>query len=168
MKRLLCAVVVLAALPIVVGVPTSAAPATHDVFVEEYEAYEPFAAGDGQPCVPSARTFHEVRSGEVKLVTINSGPQAGEVHVNGAIAGFIEYIPDDTALPTYSGTYREKLNGVLLELSFEDDQSRIAQFRLRSRLAGTDGSSLRLAMSGKLTLNGNGNLVVDRFSFTCE
>ena len=60
------------------------------------------------------------------------------------------------------------LNGVLLELSFEDDQSRIAQFRLRSRLAGTDGSSLRLAMSGKLTLNGNGNVVVDRFSFTCE
>lgn len=166
--RQLLAAVVLAALPIIVGVPASAAPATHDVFVEEYEAYEPFAVGDGQPCVPWAGTFHEMRSGEVKLVTVNSGPRAGEVHVNGVIAGFIEYIPDDTALPTYSGTYREKLNGVLLELSFEDDQSRIAQFRLRSRLAGTDGSSLRLAMSGKLTLNGNGNVVVDWFSFTCE
>jgi hypothetical protein len=32
-------------------------------------------------------------------------------------AGFVEYIPHDTSLPTYAGTYREKLNGVLLELS---------------------------------------------------
>ena len=70
--RQLLAAVVLAALPIIVGVPASAAPATHDVFVEEYEAYEPFAVGDGQPCVPWAGTFHEMRSGEVKLVTVNS------------------------------------------------------------------------------------------------
>jgi hypothetical protein len=97
-----------------------------------------------------------VRSGEIKLVTVTSGPQAGEVHLNGVIAGFIEYIPDDTSLPTYSGTYSEKLNGVLLELTFDDDQERISQFRLRSQLVGTDGSSLRLAMLGKLTLNGNG------------
>jgi hypothetical protein len=84
------------------------------------------------------------------------------------IAGFVEYIPHDTYLPTYAGTYQEKLNGVLLELSFEDDQSRIAQFRLQSQQAGTDGSSLRLTMSGKLTLNGNGYVLVDTFRFTCE
>mgnify|MGYP003543628413 CR=1 FL=1 len=54
------------------------------------------------------------------------------------------------------------------ELSLDDDQERIAQFRLRSQLAGTDGSTLQLAMSGKVTLNGNGDVVVDRFHFTCE
>jgi hypothetical protein len=88
----------------------------------------------------------------------------GEVHVNGVIAGFVEYIPDDTALPAYSGTYREKINGVMFEMSFDDDQSRIAQFRLRSRLTGTDGSSLLLAMSGKVTRKGNGDVVVDSTS----
>jgi hypothetical protein len=53
-------------------------------------------------------------------------------------------------------------------VSFEDDVERIAQFPLRSRLAGTDGSSLLLAMSGKVTRNGNGEVVVDRFDFTCR
>jgi hypothetical protein len=64
------------------SVPAFAAPATHKVYIEEYDAYEQFAADDGQPCVPWAGTFHEVRSGEIKLVSVNSGPQAGEVHVN--------------------------------------------------------------------------------------
>ena len=167
MKRLLSAVA-LAALPIALGVPATAAPATHDVYIEQYDAYEQFAAGDAEPCVSWAGTFHEVRSGEIQLITVTSGPQAGEVHLNGVIAGFIEYIPDDPSLPTYSGTYSEKLNGVLLELTFEDDQERISQFRLRGELVGTDGSSLRMAMSGKVTRNGNGDVVVDRFNFTCE
>ena len=109
MKQL--STVALAALPIIVGVPASAAPATHDVYAEEYDAYEQFAAGDAEPCVSWAGTFHEVRSGEIQLITVTSGPQAGEVHLNGVIAGYIEYIPDDTSLPTYSGTYRAKLNG---------------------------------------------------------
>jgi hypothetical protein len=168
MKRLLLAAVAIAALPLAVAVPASAAPATHEVYVEDYDAYEAFAAGGAEPCVSWAGTFHEVRSGQIELVTVTSGPQAGEVHLNGVVAGFIEYLPDDLSLPTYTGTYREKLNGVLLEMSFDDDQSRIAQFRLRSQLAGTDGSTLRLAMSGKVTRNGNGDIVVDRFNFTCE
>ncbi|MGH3989501.1 MAG: hypothetical protein ACRDTZ_19665 [Pseudonocardiaceae bacterium] len=167
MKRLL-SVLVLAVLPFAAAVPASAAPSTHDVYIEEYDAYEPLAAGDGEPCVPWSGTFHEVRSGEIDLVTVNSGPQAGEVHVNGSVAGLIEYIPDDGSLPSYSGSYREKLNGVLVELSLEDDQSRIAQFRLRSLLVGTDGSTLRLAMSGKITINRHGDVVIDRFNFTCE
>jgi hypothetical protein len=167
MKRLLCALAT-AVLPVSLALPASAAPATHDVFVEEYDAYEAFAAGDAEPCVPWAGTFHEVRSGEIQLVTTTTGPHAGAVHANGVIAGFIEYIPGDSSLPTYTGTYREKLNAALLELSLDDDQTRIAQFRLRSQLNGTDGSSLGLAMSGKLTLNSNGDAVVDRFNFTCD
>jgi hypothetical protein len=55
-----------------------------------------------------------------------------------------------------------------MELSFDDDQERISQFRLRGDLVGTDGSSLRMAMSGKVTRNGNGDIIVDRFNFTCE
>ena len=109
-----------------------------------------------------------MRNGEIKLVTINGGPRAGEVHVNGVVAGFVEYIPDDSSLPTCSGTYREKLDAVLLEMSFEDEVERIAQFRLRSRLAGTDGSTLLLTLSGKVTRNGKGEVVVDRFDITCE
>jgi hypothetical protein len=168
MRRFLFAAVAIAVIPVAVAVPASAAPAAHDVYVEDYDAYEQVAAGDAEPCVPWAGTVHEVRSGEIQLVTINSGPQAGEVHLNGVIAGFIEFIPDYTSLPTYSGTYREKLTGVLMELSFDDDQERISQFRLRGDLVGTDGSSLRMAMSGKVTRNGNGDIIVDRFNFTCE
>jgi hypothetical protein len=63
MKRLLAAVAAaVAALPIVVGIPAGAAPAGRDVNVEEYDAYEQFAAGDAEPCVSWAGTFHEVRS----------------------------------------------------------------------------------------------------------
>jgi len=167
MKRLLFALAT-AMVPVSLAVPASAAPATHDVFIEHYDAYESFAAGEAEPCVPWAGTFHEVRSGEVQLVTTTTGPHAGEVHANGAIAGYIEYTPDDSTLPSYAGSYREKLNASLLELSFDDDQTRIAQFRLRSRLEGTDGSSLQLVLSGKVTLNGHGGVTVDRTTFTCE
>jgi hypothetical protein len=73
MKRLLSAAVAISVLPIAVGVPASAAPATHDVYLEDYDAYEPLAAGDAAPCVPWSGTLHEVLSGLIKLVTINSG-----------------------------------------------------------------------------------------------
>jgi hypothetical protein len=157
-----------ALLPVSLAFPASAAPANHDVFVEETDTYEAFAAGDAEPCVPWAGTFHEVRSGEIKLVTNATGPHAGAVHANGVVAGYIEYIPDDDSLPTYTGSYREKLNAALLQLSFDDDQTRIAQFRLRSRLEGTDGSGLQLVLSGKVTLNGHGGVTVDRTTFTCD
>jgi hypothetical protein len=168
MKRFLLAALAIAVMPLAVAAPASAAAAAHDVYVQDYDAYEQFAAGGAEPCVSWSGTVHEVRSGEIQLVTINSGPQAGEVHLNGVIAGFIELIPDDTSLPTYSGTYREKLTGVLLELSFDADNERISQFRLRGELVGTDGTTLSMAMSGKVTRNGNGDIVVDRFNFTCE
>lgn len=165
MKRLL-AIVAFGVVSIGLAAPVAAAPAAHDVFIEEYDAYEAFAPGEAQPCVPWAGTFHEVRSGQAKLVTISSGPRAGVVHATGVIDGFVEFIPDDGSLPTYSGTYREKLNAVLLDLA--TDETRVAHFRLRSVLTGSDGSSLTLVLSGKSTLNGQGEVVVDRFRHTCE
>jgi hypothetical protein len=58
----------------------------------------------------------------------------GEIQVSGAIDGFVEFIPDATSLPTYSGT---------------------------------DGSSLRLTLSGKSTANGQGQVALDRSDVTC-
>jgi hypothetical protein len=167
MRRLVCACA-LAVLPLATSVAASAAPAIHDAYVEDYNATESFAAGQGEPCVPWAGAFHEVRSGEVKLVTISSGPHTGEVRLTGAIDGFIEYIPVDSSLPTYSGSYREKFAAFLYELSFDDDAERISQFHLRGVLHGTDGSSLTAVMSGKVTINANGAVQVDRFEFTCD
>lgn len=170
---LLCGAAVLGAAtvvvpPLTVGASALAAPATHDVLVEDYDYPDALPAGE-MPCVPWAGTFHEVRSGQYKLVTINNGPQKGEVHVNGVIAGLIELIPDDESLPTYTGTYREKTNAVLYAPSFQDDQLRVGQFRLRTRLQGTDGSSLRLVLSGKVTRTGEGDPpVVERSTFTCQ
>jgi hypothetical protein len=67
------AAVAIAVLPIAVGAPASAAPATHDVHVEDYDENEQFAAGDADSGIPPAGTFHEVWSGLIKLVNINNG-----------------------------------------------------------------------------------------------
>ena len=119
-----------------------------------------------EPCVPWAGTFHEVRSGEIKLVTVNSGPQTGEVHVNGVIAGFIEYIPDDTFAADLLGHIPREAQrrpaGVELRRRPVADRP----VPTSSQLAGTDGSSLRFAMSGKVTRNGC-DVVVDRFNSHC-
>jgi len=67
---------------------------------------------------------------------VHPGQVAGELHVNGVIDGLVELIPDDPALPTYAGTYREKVDGVVTSFSDEGDVERIGQFRLRSTLQG--------------------------------
>jgi hypothetical protein len=90
-----------------------------------------------------------------------------ETHLNGAIDGLVELVPDDPTLPTYTGTYREKVNGVLTAGSLEDDALRVGQYRLTTRLAGSDGSSLVLRLSGKLTVNAQGTVAVTRDSFGC-
>jgi hypothetical protein len=145
--------------------PAAGAPAQHDVYVEEYDAYEPFDAGEN-PCVDWAGTFHEVRAGQAKLVSsVGDGP-SDEGHVNGVVDGFVELIPDDATLPSYSGTYREKLN-VLVTISGQADDLLIAQYRLRSVLTGTDGSRLTMSLSGKITVNGRGDVVISRDEFTC-
>jgi hypothetical protein len=156
------------ALPaLVVGAtPAVAAPAQHDVFVEEYDEYLPFAAGEG-PCVDWAGTLHEVRSGEFKVLTPGGVRHPDEFHANGVVDGLVELIPDDPTLPSYSGTFREKANaiGTVTEAG---DELRIAQYRVRSVLTGTDGSRLTLSLAGKITVNGHGDLVVDRYEFSCD
>ena len=146
--------------------PAAAAGAQHDFFPEDYDAYEHFAAGEGF-CVDWAGTFHEVRHGGYRLVAAVGGQQPGEVHVNGAINGHIELVPDDPTLPTYTGDYREKVNGVVTESTDEGDLERVGQYRLRSTLQGTDGSTLSLRMSGKTTFDAHGVLRVQRDTFTC-
>lgn len=147
--------------------PVSAAGADHAFFPEDYDAYEHFAAGEGF-CVTWAGTFHEVRHGGYRLVAARGGQQPGELHINGAINGTVELIPDDASLPTYAGDYREKVNGIVTEFTDEGDVERIGQYRLRTTLRGTDGSSLNLKLSGKVTVNANGVATVERDTFTCE
>ena len=146
--------------------PGTAAGAEHAFYPESWDAYEHFGAGDSL-CVSWAGTFHEVRHGGYRLLAAPGGQVPGEIHINGVVNGSVELVPDDASLPTYSGSYREKLDGILIGSDDEGDVERIGQFRLRSTLRGTDGSSLVLAMSGKITVNGQGTLVVERDSFTC-
>lgn len=158
--------VLLGAAALVIGgtaVPASAAGAEHAFIFEDYDASEHFASDDG-PCVSWPGTFHEVRSGGYRLVA-PPGEDA-VLHVNGVINGKVELIPDDAALPTYSGTYREKVNAVLTT-GEEGDVERVSQYRLRSTLHGTDGSTLSLRLSGKLTMNADGIVVVSRDTFSC-
>jgi len=134
---------------------------------ETHDDYEHFDAGGGF-CVTWAGTFHEVRHGGYHLVSAPGGQRPGEVHINGVINGAIELIPDDASLPTYVGAYREKVNGIATEFTDEGDIVRIGQYRLRSTLHGTDGSSLKFSLSGKVTFNANGVVTVERGTFTCE
>lgn len=164
LRTLLCGTALIGA---ATTAPASAAGADHTFFPEHYDAYGHFAAGQGF-CVPWAGTFHEVRHGGYRLLAAPGGQQPGELHINGVIDGTVELIPDDTSLPTYAGDYREKVNGVVIEFTDEGDIERIGQFRLRTTLHGTDGSSLDLRLSGKVTFNANGVATVERETFTCE
>jgi hypothetical protein len=149
------------------GPASAAGGAEHAFLIEDYNAYEHFAPGDG-PCVSWAGTFHEVRSGGYRLVTPPGGQVEGEFHVNGVIDGLVELIPDAAGLPMYSGTYREKVNAVVTGPLEKGDLTRVSQYRLRSTLRGTDGSTITLRLSGKFTMNANGVVVVSRDTFTCE
>ena len=149
------------------GPAAHADPAIHGVYVEEYDAYEHLAAGENF-CVPWSGQFHEVRSGLAKLLMPSGSRRPEELHVNLVVDGSVELIPDDPAFPTYSGTYREKADGVLSLLTGDGDVERVMQWRLRTTLEGTDGSTLALSMSGKLTTNGKDEVVVSRDSFSCD
>lgn len=166
MRRILTSA--LAALVLVGGTSaTATAGAIHEFLPEDYDASEPFAAGEGF-CVPWAGTFHEVRTGGYTLVTPPGGREPGELHINGVVHGTVELIPDDASLPTYSGSYREKVNGVATEFTEEGDVLRVGQYRLRSTLVGSDGSRLALHLAGKVTVNANGVATVSRDVFTCS
>jgi hypothetical protein len=148
-------------------VPADAGGAVHETYPESYDATEHFAAGEGF-CVPWAGSFREIRSGQYKLVASPGGQVPDEIHINGAIAGSVTLTPDDPRLPTYSGSYREKVNGVLTGIDENgNDVTRVSQYRLRSTLRGTDGSTLSLRLSGKMTMNAQGVLTVSRDTFSC-
>ena len=148
--------------------PAFAGGAVHETVPEQYDATEHFAAGEGF-CVPWAMSFREVRNGQYKLVMAPGGREPSEFHINGVIAGSITLTPDDPAHPTYFGTYREKVNGVIAGTDDEGfDVERVAQYRLRSTLRGTDGTTLAVRLSGKLTTNAQGVVTVSRDTFTCE
>jgi hypothetical protein len=145
-----------------------AGPAQHDTLIESYDGTQALSAQEN-PCGRWAATLHEVRSGTYKIVQAPGGQIEGEFHVNGSVNGLIELTPENPALPTYTGDYREKINAVITGYDEErGDLARVAQYRLRVRLNGSDGSRLVLAMSGKTTTNANGHPVVERNSMTCS
>ena len=147
--------------------PASAAGAHHVFVPESFDGSEHFAAGDG-PCVPWAGTFHEVRSGGYDIVAAPGGQVPGEVHVNGSVDGLVELVPDDPAMATYAGTYREKVNVVATSASDDGDELRNGQYRLRTHLVGSDGSSYDLVLTGKTTSTATGRVVVARDTFACR
>lgn len=145
-----------------------AAAALHLSVPEDYDAAEHFDAGE-QLCVDWAGTFHEVRHGGYDLVVPPGGQVPGEAHINGAVDGYVELVPDDPGLPSYAGTYREKVDGVLVGTDAGgSDILRVAHYGLTSILRGTDGSALRLSLSGKVTLDAKGRAVVSRDTYSCR
>jgi hypothetical protein len=144
-----------------------AAGAVHVFLPEDYDAVEPFAAGEG-PCVPWAGSFHEVRHGGYDILLPPGGQVPGEAHLNGMVDGYVELVPDDPTLPTYTGTYREKVNGVFLGTDADgNDVLRVARYGLRSVLTGSDDSRLTLRLAGKVTVDARGRTVVSRDLATC-
>lgn len=144
----------------------ASAGATHGYIPEDYDAAEHFAAGEGL-CVPWAGTFHEVRHGGYQLVTTPG--DRSMVHVNGSIDGYVELVPDDSRLASYTGTYKEKLEVVAGTIGEDDFEfERVGQYHLKSRLDGSDGSEIVLTLRGKFTINGNGRIVVERDLYGCR
>lgn len=158
----------LATAALVLGAAPAGAGAQHDLFVEEYDGSETHPAEEN-PCGPWAMTIHEVRSGSARLVTPPGGQVEDETHVNGAVYGQVTIVPGDPTLPTYTGSYREKINGIITGYDAQEgDLVRVSQFRLRIPLTGSDGSSLVLAFSGKYTFNAHGELIVARDRMSCS
>ena len=170
MKKIATTWALAGATALLLGAPgtAAAAGAQHEFYPEHYDATEHFDAGDG-PCVPWAGDFHEVREGGYRLVAAPGGQVSGEVHINGAIDGLVELVPDDATLPSYRGTYREKVDAVATGFTEDgDDILRVGQYRLRTSLQGTDGSTITLTLAGKTTINANGRVVVERDELTCS
>ena len=167
MSRISSIVLAAAALVLTSGTAATAAPAQHDTFIESWQGQEHLSAEDNM-CGPWAAILHEARSGTYQIVEAPGGRSEGEVHVNGAVDGQIILAPDNPALPTYAGSYREKVNAIVTGVDeHEGDLVRVGHFHLRAHLAGSDGSGLMLTMSGRVIINALGEVVAERFSFTC-
>lgn len=142
----------------------TAAGAVRFFVPEEFDGTQHMNADDNL-CGPWAGTLHEIRHGGYDVLLPPGGQTAGEAHINGAVDGWVQLTPDDPALPTYTGRYREKVAGVLTDP--ENDQFRTSHFSLRDRLTGSDGSTLTLVIAGKVTVNANGDVVVERSTESC-
>lgn len=150
------------------GTPALAAGAQRVHVPEDFDGTEHFAAGDG-PCVPWAGTFHEVRHGGYDVLLPPGGQVDGEAHVNGTVFGHVDLVPDDPRYPSYAGDYREKDNAIVTSLDEEDgDTLRIAQYRLRIPMTGTDGSGFVVVLSGKFTMNARGDVTVAGDVLRCD
>ena len=160
------AAVLIAAAAVAGAGPALAAGAVHLYVPEEFDGTEHFAAGDG-PCVGWAGSFHEVRHGGYRLVVAPGGQVAGEVHANGTIDGFVELVPDDPQLPSYSGTYLEKNVVVLTDPASDDGGLRVGHYGLAVKLTGSDASTIWLRLSGHITVDGQGRVVVSRDRLRC-
>ena len=169
MKRLLTLATTTAGLLGLAATPCFAAPAQHTRWDAAFDGYMYWSAEDNL-CGPYAATLHEVRTGGYTLLQNSGGQQPGETHVNGAVDGRVEIVPEDPSRPTYTGAYREKVTGVYTTIAEEEGQdvARVAMFRLRVPLTGTDGSRPVLLLSGKETLKASGQVVVERFTATCS
>jgi hypothetical protein len=148
-----------------VAAAASGQGATRFFVPEEWDGTSHWSAEEN-PCGAWATTFHEVRHGGYDVLLPRGGQVAGEAHINGTVDGWIELVPDDPSLPTYTGGYREKVDGVLTDP--DHDEFRVSQFRLRDRLTGTDGSHLVVLLSAKVTVAANGATVVDRSVESCS
>ena len=144
--------------------PVAAAGAQRVFYPEQYDETVQLSAGDGL-CVPWAGTFDEVRNGGYTMMIPPGGQVPGETHITGAIAGLIELTPDDQSLPSYlpgdddCRSHRRRRGGGVL---------RVGQYRVRTALRGTDGSTIGLVLSGKVTVNGTGETIVQRDQVTCS
>jgi hypothetical protein len=142
----------------------TASGAEHFFVSEEYDGTGHVDA-DENTCGSWPATMHEIRHGGYDVLLPPGGQVTGEAHINGSVDGWIQLTPDDPSLPTYTGTYREHVTGVLTNP--DEDQFRVSQFFLRGRLAGTDGSSLRLVLGEKVTVDATGRTVVERSIESC-
>jgi hypothetical protein len=164
----LAAAAALAVATLTVASPALAAGAQRVSLPEEWDAVEHFDAGEG-PCVDWPGSFHEVRHGTYDLTLPPGGQVFGEVHLNGAVDGYVELVPDDPALPTYTGTYREKVTGVFVGVDEGgEDLLRVGHYALAVKLSGSDGSTLWLRLSGHITLDASGRAVVARDNYSCR
>lgn len=169
MKRLtslLAATVPALLLAVPAAGPAHAEPAQHAYLPESYAGSEHLTAEENS--CGWAATFTETREGGFQLLLAPGGQAQDEVHIRGRVEGTVELVPDDPALPTYRGSYVERVNGVLTGVDEAgDDVMRVVHVRLRTPLTGTDGSRLVVTVTGHVTLNAAGEVVRAWYDESC-
>lgn len=163
----MCAAVTAAAF-VVLGISPAQAAAQHDVYEQAYDDVSHLAAHEN-PCGDWGASLREERSGSYRIVMPSAGQVADEAHINGVVDGRLALVPDDPTRPAYTGTYREKVTGVLIGVDENgDDEMRVAHYRLRVPLTTPEGGRLVLTMSGKVTLDAEGRMRVSRDTNSCS